>query len=1051
MEYEALLIRNRLDDCARLLSQIQEQFGVSLWLIETRLALIQRTDGLEAQKAFASSIQDARARNDVIAFLAYHLSRRNEPSTTAFRYVQHLQDLMGEWENASDLASYLLFRLANQAPRSPRDFAEVLRYESSAALVDHYETFVRLSAWAGSGVDKAVRQAFNPEVEKLARLIADKRLSRTAFLLSGQADWLDAADLDVVLAEDANLVGDQESAISSLKTILRNRPADASSWLTLARLRACSVNVGQELTPGGIADEIVCQMVSVMSFNDDADAAAAKLLIDILNHRLQGFSPWTAAALWKEAQSPLSGNKSHDAFAFAYGDLIRPSDVSRMPSRTLSQTVANRVAEAAVGSPTLASEAVRANLGMVQVGSLPPELLPPDVLLEAQIDQAMNGEDYEAVLGMADQMPIDTDYMRRRRVSRAVGFSLLQTGQIVELTNLIANSCVADTALARLMPLADCAKRLDRDVRRRMAGDVSVAIVLDLFSQRFDDTLDDVRGYAYEDFLLANGIERPSQLEGHEDEFDRSLLIYYLRNLCVPAVMQMSSAFQGTRELEEERKRVLSLLVKLDPDSAKTYEDELREVTRTQLINRGVRQVERSKIFVDVPAIKRGFEKRHRETFQRYLALSRAGMGADDGEIGKALEEALTGTPLPAKVLYVPDDEASDLLKDMVRWLFSESTNSPEHGLDCYLSMRIRHGTLSGQLRTPVEVENLITQRAAGTDEYEVNRYWADQFGELDVETREAASARLSKFSADYDALISRMASELIQVRSSDKPDGLFSMNLKAVRFRVWIAHINVGVTFDQFFDSAMELFWESVDASLVSVRGMIDGFFKPEVHDLFADLEKDMQGIVQGIAIPDLERAIRSARTAAIQALDIVKDWFRLSQPISEPAFPIGDLIDVGLQCVTAIHHDFNPDVKKDLDPLPPFGNGLTLFSDIFFILFDNVRRHSGKGARPEIAIEVREREDMLHLTARNKVEPQSCSDDAVARVEKIRKAIADGDFERAMRSEGGTGLIKLHMLINRRQSEDGRRKLDFGFDNGEFFVSLEMRVRMKDMEVGR
>jgi hypothetical protein len=42
-----------------------------------------------------------------------------------------------------------------------------------------------------------------------------------------------------------------------------------------------------------------------------------------------------------------------------------------------------------------------------------------------------------------------------------------------------------------------------------------------------------------------------------------------------------------------------------------------------------------------------------------------------------------------------------------------EFLTNPDHGLDCYLSMRIRHGTLAGQLRTPLEVEHLITQRRA--------------------------------------------------------------------------------------------------------------------------------------------------------------------------------------------------------------------------------------------------------------------------------------------------------------------------------------------------
>ena len=136
--------------------------------------------------------------------------------------------------------------------------------------------------------------------------------------------------------------------------------------------------------------------------------------------------------------------------------------------------------------------------------------------------------------------------------------------------------------------------------------------------------------------------------------------------------MQVSSVFGGTRELEEERKSVLSMLVKLDPKNAKDYEAELRDLTRAQLIHRGVRQVEQSKIYVDVSAIKRLFEKEHRENFQRYQALLKASVGKVDDGFVEAFTNALSGAPLPQSFLEVPKDEPNDLLLLMLGGLFDE-------------------------------------------------------------------------------------------------------------------------------------------------------------------------------------------------------------------------------------------------------------------------------------------------------------------------------------------------------------------------------------------
>jgi hypothetical protein len=352
--------------------------------------------------------------------------------------------------------------------------------------------------------------------------------------------------------------------------------------------------------------------------------------------------------------------------------------------------------------------------------------------------------------------------------------------------------------------------------------------------------------------------------------------------------------------------------------------------------------------------------------------------------------------------------------------------------------MRVRHGTLSGHLRTPLELERIITQRAATTEEYELNEHWTTHLAYLGADTCSAIDRCLATFSADYDACIARVTGEMIQIRSVEKPDGLFNVNLYVSRFRLWRAQLTSDLTFDAFFDRLMELFWDAVEMSLTEVRLTIDQRLKPEVNAMFLDLERRVREIAGGRATSDLDRAIRTAQTGTTQALDIVKDWFRLSQPTTEPHFPIEDLIDVGLQCVTAIHRDFSPEVVKAVDPLPRFASALVLFSDIFFIIFDNIRRHSGLGSHPRVSVWVEDKGDRVRIVTRNELSPAARTDADVARVDAIRQAIAQGDYRLAVKSEGGTGLIKLRKLIS--TGDDGRRRLEFGFGETDFFVDLEL-----------
>jgi hypothetical protein len=1040
--YETALLEGDFDKATSILNGIDERVGASLWSLETRLALLQRARGLEAQKAYASEVFAIRGRHDVVAFLVHHLSRRNEPSTTPLRYEQQLDAMTEPWTGSEDLAAYVKYRLINRLPRDARGYANLLRFESSASTIDHYETFVTLSAWAAAAGGAGMGQAFATAVAGLSGVIEDDRLTRTAFLLGGDASILDTTPVRGVAAEDALVLDEYTAAAEQATCDMQDDLSDSSSWIALARAGG-EPDVAATASGQGLPAVMLARCSRIVHRTDEMDEALVRLLKEALNNRLQRFSTSLTAFLWREMSNTTGETQEMERFAFVHGRALRPSDVGRLAGTSAARSVARLVATQAPRSASLSEQVLRAGLDATDpvFGQLPFGELPGDVTREASIVRAAGSDDHEEVLRLAAELSASGDLMRRRRVRRSVAHALLARDQVAELATFIALSCVEDPVSASMLPVTECANRLDRALRRERAGDIAIPIVLDIFSRRFEDSLDDVRGYAYEDFLIARGTERPSELDGVSDDVNRGLLIYYLRNVCVPDVMQFSSAFQGTRELEDERKKVLSLLVKLDPDSAKEYEKELREVARAQLIHRGVRQVERSKIYVDVPAIRRAFDRKHRETFQRWQALARAGIGTDRLELEAAIEEALAGKPLRQELLEVPRNEADDLLLQMLRWLFVECTGSPEHGLDCYLSMRIRHGTLSGQLRSPLEVERVITQRTAEDGEYASNAYWLEHLGQLTELECSAVDERLARFSAEYDNLIAQIAGEMVQIRAPAKPEGLFVINLKSVRFRLWLAGLTPDMSFEAFFDELIELFWESVERSLENVRGTIDQVLKPEIGRLFAALEVDIARLAGGSATSDLDRAVRLARTGAVQALDIVADWFRLSQPVSEPPFPIDDMIDVGLQCVTAIHRDFTPVVERELDPLPPFAHALVRFSDIFFIIFDNVRRHSGVNGRPHVRISVRDGGDRLRITARNEVIAAARAPETLARIEAIRQAISEGDYRQAVTSEGGTGLIKLRKLIGYEgiRSHD----LEFGFEGDEFKVVLEMGKR--------
>src|ERR1019366_10442620 len=86
------------------------------------------------------------------------------------------------------------------------------------------------------------------------------------------------------------------------------------------------------------------------------------------------------------------------------------------------------------------------------------------------------------------------------------------------------------------------------------------------------------------------------------------------------------------------------------------------------------------------------------------------------------LSESLRGGPL-----VVVSPETTSLFTKIFNELKAKFISSNEYGLDSYLSVWIRHGTLAGQIRSVFERQHLITRRDATGNRYHRNEYWINR------------------------------------------------------------------------------------------------------------------------------------------------------------------------------------------------------------------------------------------------------------------------------------------------------------------------------------
>jgi hypothetical protein len=173
------LLAGGYDVCEETLDRIEHEFGFSFWLLDVRLALLQESGGLEAQKAFSALTRSVRPSGDMIPFLAAQISWRNEDTTNPFLYRQTTGELFAEAPISEEFRAYLIFKSTGQCTADPRTISALLRYDASHSLLDYYETFVRLAAvHLSQDESKYNPGVFASSLLSLEKVLSDFRLSK---------------------------------------------------------------------------------------------------------------------------------------------------------------------------------------------------------------------------------------------------------------------------------------------------------------------------------------------------------------------------------------------------------------------------------------------------------------------------------------------------------------------------------------------------------------------------------------------------------------------------------------------------------------------------------------------------------------------------------------------------------------------------------------------------------------------------------------------------------------------------------------------------------
>jgi hypothetical protein len=1037
-EFQQALLLGDYATCNQVLDSVEGNFGYSLWLIKNKIALLQVSQGLDAQKQYANFVRETAG--GTTAIITYYVSVRNEATVTPSRFAEWFNHgLVGiDWPRGYE--TYLRYHIDPYFGLSEEDIGDVLRYEASGAVIDYYEALLMMSHVAVGAQHTGLFPAIAAALDVLRPWIYDRRTSFLLFEL--RRERLTAQTVSPEALESFNLFlkGDYEHAYQSATTALRME-CDNFDLMEIAALAATMHPQPPQVNDTPLVQKLIRSMISAILKDDSVGDAFTTLFKVAMN-----FStfPWAhglrAFALREVSARPLEVFERLQHFATVTASIINPLRTAVFPNQSLRRAYAEAAKE-------VYGESLAVAYGLAIVGEGDRRVLEglaweEEVLLDAEI--ALRTPDFEKALKAATELGRSDHTYYRQKAIKIKAHSLLNLSRIEECVSFITTTFITEPQFAYILPIAETVSAIDKDLRRRMSSDISLPILYDLHSKYVDNTKDNIRGYAYEDFLFANDIARPSQLRNILDRLDRSKAIYFLRYLCVESIMDGSTVFNGSRDVAEERLEVCRLLVELNEGSVEEYRTEIKDILRRLMIQKRIREIEQSKIYVDIEGIRKKVGKTMKESFNRYISFLKNNVDVEvTSEIKEAIKLANAGNIEKLARMVLPQNEMSDIFKRMVIELRDEFVSSNAHGLDGYLSVRIRHGTLEGQLRKPLEEANLITERDSTTGSYKPNVYWIAKLRVNEDSLKERLIQSFASFAEEFDELVQTIKNDWVQVGKSPSDRGLFSFIVTEPLIVLYSDYVTQETSFEEFLDYIFGELFGLLQDNLERVRKAINGEAKSRVNDLLTALQADVDSLGHYIDTRDLSNAITAARTEMQNVFNRVTEWFRLSKSTANEPLLLEDAISISEESVKAPSHNFSVQISLPKDREIFFqGDRLMSFVDIMYIVFENIIRHSKVegGSRAYVTVSYQER--TLHFFIENDISKEVLLSQSRVRVGAIKSAILEGRYLTSVNTEGGTGLHKIWKIL--AHDFHTETELNFGFsDGGRFFVEFTLPSR--------
>jgi len=1014
--FELSLLDGKYENSRIYLDKIIESCGVSLWSLENEFALREYSGGLQSNLEFFSELSSSTTSSPWVILLASFYSDRADKNISPTKYFEKVNSCIEEFSSneVSRISSYLKYKLDNFLILKS-DRIHILQMEENSSIIDRYETFKAILHSIIHKKEKEKYEVLLSIIKKIKENIEDVELDIIFACLTPDKNnlFFSPQTKDFLHICDLYSCGKYEECIKdSFKSL-----AYIGNSVELYDLSARSMcHLGEQdlaftsLSP--LQLEIIDCLKSIYSKDEkfrDSFRKLYKISLTFYSHK------W-ARQLYTILISEFG---SEDNSFFSISNLLNSQFINPKLSlffndKNISANFLHSLTKSFGGSTTINF------LHAVSSGS--PELLEHPQHLKIPHERAtlylakihIENLDYDksiaATLPLIDNFKKEPNFFYYEKAFVLLSKSYMKTCNYKQLIILIVDSYFTNENTIRRLNTKDIYTETTSANSHTVFQLCQYPILCyisgqDLYQQYV----------ACDNFLKSHKAEVPSELNSIVFADCVQCYIFLLYAVFNEGLISKLYSIESTEEVEAERIKILHKLILADPSKTNEYIAEINEISKRITIRKYIQFVEESKIHIDIEGVKKYADDNIKDSFDRYHDILKF-KNPDINIVSINRHNLLSIEKDGIQQLFLIEDAKLSSFKTLFYEILDTMISSKEFGLNNYLSTRIRHGTLSANLRKPFDDYKLIS-KIDSTGHYAPIEWWQKNLL-ISEDEQTQLHHFFSLFSERIDTIINQIKTEWIQIKTENRnADGLFNFIYTNNELYVLLIQTSTISNWNDFFQTISQEIINRIKTNLEFVRFTISVNLKHIFLKELTLLYNNMQTIESNANLTPVLTSIISCKTQIQTTLQQIAYWFNLSQDKNIESFDLVLAVEASLELISNLYNrTLKPSIHNNL-PKNFKINGLHFnhYFDILTIIFENIVRHSElTNDENEISITMSSTASAINLLISNKIGPTYNHNIGQKKISTISSEIANQNFEFEKTSkEGGTGILKIVKII--------------------------------------